>query len=56
MRKKTTVAQVSKYNLKFNIKASDRRVGGSVGSCVGRLVGGMAERNWNWAHTGFFSR
>jgi hypothetical protein len=27
-----------------------------VSSCVGGLVGGMAERNWNWAHTGFYSR
>ncbi len=27
-----------------------------MSSCVGGLVGGMAERNWNWAHTGFYSR
>ena len=54
MTKKTTVGQVSKYNLKLTLKASDRRVGESVGSCVGGLVGGMAERNWYWAHMGFF--
>ncbi len=56
VRKKTTVGQVSRYNLKLNIKASNWRVGGLVGSCVGGLVGGMAKKNWYWAHMGFFSR
>ncbi len=56
MRKKTTVGQVSRYNLKLTIKARDWRVGGLVGSCVGGLVSGMAERNWYWAHSGFFFR
>jgi hypothetical protein len=38
MRIKTTVGQVSKYDLKHTIKASNRRVGGLVDSCVGGLV------------------
>ncbi len=54
--KKTTVGQVSRYDLKLTTKASNWRVGGLVVSCVGGLVGGMAERNWYWAHMGFFSR
>jgi hypothetical protein len=39
MRKKTTVGQVAKYDLKLTIKASNRRVGGLVGWWVVVLVG-----------------
>jgi hypothetical protein len=55
MRKTTTVGEVSKYDLKLTTKASNWRVGGLVGSCVSGLVGGMAKRNWYWAHTEILS-
>ncbi len=57
MRKKTQqLVRCQRTILSSTIKASNQRVGGLVGSCVDGLVGEMAERNWYWAHTGFFSR
>jgi hypothetical protein len=56
MRKKQQLVRCQSTILSSTIKASNQRVGGLVGSCVGGLVGEMAERNWYWAHTGFFSR